>query len=255
MEPKPLNPLLTLPSAIIIAGTVIAIAIIWTHKPAASAVAAPSTTAPAAAAQASLPPVASSDHILGNPNAPIKIVEYSDPSCPYCKEYNPTMEQVMAAYGAGGQVAWIYRQFPLDQPDASGNVLHPNAGNQAEAFECAASLGGNTAFWTYEKEWFTVFPSDGADRSPADDAVQIAQVAKDSGLDAVAFSDCLSSAQFKSKIDAEYQGGLGAGVTGTPYTFIITPSGTDIPLPGVESYTTLKSTIDTLMTETGQATQ
>ena len=249
MEPsKPLHPLLTLPSAIIIAATIIAVAIIYTMKPSAVSVGT-TTSIPNQANETSMAPVTSSDHILGNPDAPIKIVEYSDPSCPFCKIFNPTMVQVMAAYGAGGKVAWVYRDFPLDKPDANGNVLHPNAGTEAQAMECAASLGGNDIFWKYEEEWYQNIPQDGAERSVADDQKQMMQDAKDNGIDTVSFNDCVSSGQFKGKVDAEYLDGLNAGVSGTPYSVIITPAGTKIPLPGVQSFATMKSAIDTLITE------
>lgn len=238
--------LVTIPGAIIVAGAIIAIAIVWTHKPASNT--ALQNTA-GGVPQVNMAPVTAADHILGNPSAPIKIVEYSDPSCPYCQMFNPTMEQIMTAYGAGGQVAWVYRQFPLDKPDPNGNVLHPLAGVQAEGLECAASLGGNTAFWNYEKEWYSVFPQDGANEAASVNALQMAQAAKSAALDAVAFNDCVSSNQFKDKIDAEYTDGINAGVSGTPYSIIITPSGTKIPLPGSVSYATLKTTIDTLLPE------
>jgi protein-disulfide isomerase len=239
--------LVTIPGAIIVAGAIIAIAIIWTQRPAQTST---SSSNQPQVPQVNMAPVTAADHILGNPNASIKIVEYSDPSCPYCQMFNPTMEQIMSAYGAGGKVAWVYRQFPLDVPDQNGNVLHPLAGVQAEGLECAASLGGNTAFWNYEKEWFSVFPQDGADEAASLNSQQMAQVAKDVGLNAVAFNDCVSSNQFKDKIDASYTDGINAGVSGTPYTVVVTPSGTKIPLPGAVSYSTLKTTIDTLLTET-----
>ncbi len=249
MEPQnnTRSQLITIPGAIIVAGAIIAIAIVWTTKPAKPAAGGAASQQPAAVAMA---PVTAADHILGNPNAPIKIVEYSDPSCPYCKMFNPTMEQIMTAYGAGGKVAWVYRQFPLDKPDPNGNILHQNAGHEALAFECAGSLGGNTAFWAYEKEWFSVFPLQGATgRTIAEDTAQLASIAKDVDLNAISFSDCLSSGQFKSRIDAEYTDGVNAGVSGTPTSIIITPTGTKIPLVGAVQYDTLKATIDTLLTE------
>ena len=253
--------LITIPGAIIVAGAIIAIAIVWTTKPAKAPSAQNSGAQIPQVGQVTLAPVTANDHIFGNPNAPIKIVEFSDPSCPYCKQFNPTMEQVMSTYGPGGQVAWVYRQFPLDKPDQNGNVLHPNSGNEAESLECAASLGGNTAFWAYEKEWYNVFPLQGAtDRSVADDTAQLAQIAKDVGLNALSFNDCVTSKQFNSKIDAQYTDGINAGVMGTPSNIIITPSGTKIPLTGANSgavsYATLKSIIDTLISaETGNASQ
>jgi protein-disulfide isomerase len=248
--------LITIPGAIIVAGAIIAIAIVWTTKPAKTPAAQNSGAQTPQVGQVTLAPVTSADHIFGNPNAPIKIVEFSDPSCPYCQMFNPTMEQIMTAYGPGGQVAWVYRQFPLDKPDQNGNILHPNSGTQAEALECAASLGGNTAFWAFEKEWYANLPQDGAGETAAIDSQQLAKTAKDVGLDATAFNDCVTSNQFKSKIDAQYTDGINAGVSGTPYSVVITPSGTKIPLAGAVSYATLKTTIDTLISAgTGASSQ
>jgi len=236
---------MTLPGAIIVAGALVAMALIWISRPAAAPASVRGSGAPSAAS--SMAPITAADHILGNPNASIKLVEYSDPSCPYCKTFNPTMEAIMAGYGPGGRVAWVYRQFPLDRPDENGDILHPNSGKEAAAFECAGALGGTTVFFAYEKRWFDVFPSDGASRSASDDEAQIAQTAKDVGLDPVSFNECLSSGRFNDKLDKSYADGLNAGITGTPYTVIITPSGTDIPLSGAISYTTLKTAIDTLI--------
>ena len=242
--------MLTMPGAVIVAGAIIAIAIIWTQGP--KNAGSGSSTDAAKAIQGQLPqvtmaPLSSADHILGDPVAPIKFVEYSDPSCPYCQMFNPTMEQIISEYGPTGKVAWVYRQFPLDQPDANGDILHPNAGRQAQAFECAAALGGNTAFWAYEKTWFNTFPSDGAEEASDIDDQQIAATAKSAGLDAVPFNDCLSSGRFKTRVEQEYTDGINAGVDGTPYLVIITPSGSKIPLAGDQSYSTLKTTIDALL--------
>ena len=82
------------------------------------------------------------DHILGNPAAKVKVVEYADLECPYCKTFNTTMHQVMDYYGASGNVAWVYRPFPLTQ-------IHSKAPVEAQAAECAADQGGDAAFFKY----------------------------------------------------------------------------------------------------------
>ncbi len=242
---------LTIPGAIIIAAAIIAVAIIWAMKPAGS------TSQAAQNAQnvqnglpnVSMAPVTAADHILGNPNAQIKIVEYSDPSCPFCRIFNPVMEQVMADYGVSGKVAWIYRHYPLDKPDANGNILHKNAGHEAQALECAASLGGNTVFWAFEKQLYTITPSVTPQTPEGLDQKQLPVIAKSVGLNEVSFNECLSSGQFKNKIDAQYTDGVNAGVTGTPFIILITPAGSKLPLVGAQSYGTMKTTIDTLLTE------
>ncbi len=93
-------------------------------------------------------PVSSTDHIRGNQNAPVKIVEFSDFECPYCQAFHETMKQVMAEYGEKGQVAWIYRHLPLTS-------IHRFAMSYAEESECASSIGGSNKFWEYADARFT----------------------------------------------------------------------------------------------------
>ena len=91
--------------------------------------------------------ILASDHIIGNPNAPIVIVEYSDSDCPYCQRFHNTMHQVKDAYG--DKVAWVYRHYPLDG-------LHPKARMEAEASECVAKLSDDATFWKYLDAMFTI---------------------------------------------------------------------------------------------------
>ena len=102
-------------------------------------------------------PVSSDEHILGNANAKIIVVEYSDLECPFCKVFHNTMHQVVEK--SNGDVAWVYRQYPIPQ-------LHPKAFHEAEATECAWEQGGNKAFWKYIDKVFEITPSNnGLDES------------------------------------------------------------------------------------------
>jgi protein-disulfide isomerase len=89
-----------------------------------------------------LAPITAEDHVNGDINAPIKIVEYSDIDCPFCKRFHSTLEQVKALYG--DKVVWVYRHFPITQ-------LHPDSFKKSHATECVAELGGNDKFWQYLK--------------------------------------------------------------------------------------------------------
>lgn len=75
----------------------------------------------------------------------VRIVEYSDLDCPYCKRVHPELEAVVAN---NPDVVWIYRHFPITK-------LHPNASIKAEASECVAKIGGDTAFWEFIKNIMT----------------------------------------------------------------------------------------------------
>src|SRR3990172_9755410 len=151
----------SMPTAIIFAGVIIAGAIIFSNRTDATP-----TTLPLAVGQGqpTTPNIAPlqvpenelalrpGDHVFGNRNADVLMIEYSDTECPFCKQFHQTMHQVMDQYGKDGRVAWVYRHSPIDQ-------LHPKARKEAEAMECANELGGNDAFWKYADRLFEVTPS------------------------------------------------------------------------------------------------
>ena len=90
-------------------------------------------------------PVAPDDHIRGDANAKIIIVEYSDLDCPFCKTFHRTMNQVIDQKEIN--VAWVYRHYPLSQ-------IHPGAFQKAEETECAWEQKGNEGFWKYADALF-----------------------------------------------------------------------------------------------------
>lgn len=86
------------------------------------------------------------DHIRGETDAEVVVVEYSDFLCPYCTQFHDTMKQVVDTYDPQ-EVSWIYRHLPIPQ-------LHPEAPRYAQASECVADIGGNDAFWSYADHVF-----------------------------------------------------------------------------------------------------
>lgn len=171
-------------------------------------------------------PVDSSDHIRGNANAQITIVEYSDLECPFCKRFHETLKQVLAAYG--DKVRWVYKHFPLDQ-------LHSKADKEAEAAECAGELGGNDAFWAYIDKVFEITPSNNGL-----DPALLSSIAQDLGLDRGKFDACLSSGKYADRVEAQFQEGTRLGVDGTPGSFVNGES-----VRGAIPFEALKKIIDT----------
>jgi protein-disulfide isomerase len=225
---------LSVPIAIVIAALIIGASIYF--------VAGPSNSNDTNAQQVSIPPVTASDHILGDPNAPIKIVEYVDLDCPFCKQLHATMKQVMVEYGAQGQVAWVMRNFPLAE-------LHPNAPKLAEASECIAELGGNDAYWKFIDILFAASP--GNDKA---DMTRLPAFALQAGVPSSTFTACLDSGKYKTKVAAEFKDATNTGAQGTPHSIIQSAGGVDVPLPGSQPYATIKSIIDTLITSLPAAT-
>jgi protein-disulfide isomerase len=143
---------LAVPFAIIIAGALIAGAFYFSNIKVASQVAKNNTkevTQPTTTND--VRPISADDHLLGNPNADVIILEYSDTECPFCKMFHPTLKRIMDEYGKSGKVAWVYRHFPIDQ-------LHSKARKEAEATECVYDQGGNEMFWKYIDRSFSITP-------------------------------------------------------------------------------------------------
>ena len=148
------------------------------------------------------------DHVLGNSNADVVIIEYSDTECPFCKRFHETMTQLMGNYGKSGSVAWVYRHWPLDQ-------IHTKARKEAEALECANELGGNDMFWKYTDKLFEITPGNNGL-----DAAQLPAIASEVGIDVGKFNACLSSGKYASRVEKDFESGILAGVKGTPFSVV-----------------------------------
>ncbi len=174
------------------------------------------------------------DHILGNPDAPIKVVEYADLECPYCKTFHATMHQVMDFYGQSGKVAWVYRPFPLAQN-------HSKAPKEAEAAECAADQGGDTAFFKYVDRIYEVTPS-----SNGLDLAELPKIAQFVGLNVDTFNQCLNSGKFAQRVQESYTEAIASGAEGTPHVLIMV--GKDaVPLKGAQPYDSMRAAIDAVL--------
>jgi protein-disulfide isomerase len=77
------------------------------------------------------------DHLMGNVDAQVKIIEYSDYECPYCKSFQPTLEKIVTE--SNGTVSWVYRHWPI----------HSGSFEKLVAAECVAKIKGTDAFYKY----------------------------------------------------------------------------------------------------------
>jgi len=180
-----------------------------------------------------MPKITGEDHIRGDKNADILLVNYSDFECPFCKRFHPTMQQIMKEYG--NKVAWVYRHFPLS--------FHVNAQKEAEASECAAELGGNEAFWKYTDAIYEKTTSNGT--GFALDA--LVPLAKELGINESKFKQCLDSGKYAKHVQEDMAGGSAAGVSGTPGTIIVTKNGKKDLINGALPFEQAKQQIDALL--------
>ena len=182
-------------------------------------------------------PVSSNDHIRGDINAPVKIVEYSDTECPFCKRFHDTMKQIINEYGKDGKVAWVYRHFPLDQ-------LHSKARKEAVALECANELGGNDKFWEYTDRLYEITPANNGL-----DLAELPKIAEYVGLDKAKFSTCLASTKYDKHIQDEVENAQATGGNGTPWSIVVAKNGKKYPISGAQPYTSIKQMIDSALQE------
>tara|TARA_Y100000310_G_scaffold344267_1_gene456100 strand:- start:1165 stop:1875 length:711 start_codon:yes stop_codon:yes gene_type:complete len=162
------------------------------------------------------------DHVRGNLNAKITLVEFSDLQCLFCASFHPSVQQALAEYG--DDIRWVYKHFPLD-------TRHPQARPAAEASECVWEQKGDEGFWQFADAIF----ENQSRMNPS----YYQEVAQQIGVNLAQFDTCVSERKYQDKVEADYQAGLQAGVAGTPGSYV-----NGVPVRGAVPYEQLKSIID-----------
>jgi protein-disulfide isomerase len=218
----------SIPAAVIIACILVGGAFFLTHR--GSAPVAVPDDSPQPTLKKEVPAPSASDHMQGDLKAPVKIIEYIDFESPFSKAFDPALARALGEYP--GKVAWIVREFPLEG-------LHPNASRLALAAECAASLGGNDAFWKFKDTLFATTSPDGSF-----DITRLSAVAEEAGLDPKAFDGCVAAGTYADAVTKEFEDVIAAGGSGSPWSVLVTGDGTQVPIAGAQSYENLKAAID-----------
>ncbi|OGV93958.1 hypothetical protein A3B57_00905 [Microgenomates group bacterium RIFCSPLOWO2_01_FULL_47_10] len=213
--------------------------------PTAGAQAPTNNQVPAAAAQ---PPTVTKsvasiddDPVLGDKNAPVTIIEFSDYECPFCKRhFDETFPKLVEKYVDTSKVKIVFRDFPLSFHD-------PMATKEAVAANCAKEQGGDEKYFEFHHEIFKRTTSNG---NGLDD-VKIKTIATDLGLNINSFTTCLSNQSLEDEIKKDIADGSAAGASGTP-TFLIGKSTSDGKiegdlLVGAQSFAAFQAIIDPLL--------
>lgn len=164
---------------------------------------------------------ADDDPFLGDENAPVTLIEFSDYQCPFCSRFkSQTLGQIKTKFIDTGKVKFVYRDFPIDS-------IHPFATPAAEAAECVrdAAGGDNEVYFEYHDKIF-----DG--QSSLSDA-NLKAWAQELGYD---IEKCMSSRKFSAEVKKDLADGQAAGGSGTPYFVIVGKDGKGIPLSGAQPF-------------------
>ncbi len=161
------------------------------------------------------------DPVLGDKNAPVTIVEFSDYECPFCKRhFTDTYPQLVKNYIDTGKVKLVFRDFPLSFHD-------PMATKEAVAANCAKEQGGDKKYFEFHDEMFKRTTSNGNGLS--DEKIQT--IAKDLGLNTGKFTSCLANQAQTDEVKKDIADGTAAGASGTP-TFVIGKTTSDGKISG-----------------------
>lgn len=170
---------------------------------------------------------------LGDPDAPVKVVEYMDIECPYCQRYSRTIfPKIVRDYVKTGKVHYVIKHFPLPKR------IHPNAMSGAIAAECAAN---QNKFWSYKTLAIE-------NREYQSNKTFLALANTISMPDQEQFVQCFEKRREAETVEEELQEGTERGVKGTPTVVI-----GDETISGVRSYSRYRKAIESVL-ESGSET-
>ncbi len=174
---------------------------------------------------------------LGQPDATVTLVEFTDYQCPYCRRhFERTQPELVKNYVEAGKLKYVLREFPIES-------LHKKAFKASEAALCAGDQG---KYW----EMHDLFFQDQQKLGPED----LKAHAEGLGLEMAGFQDCLDGGKYAERIRQDQKDGTDAGVRGTP-SFLVGLTDPDDPtkiratkfIRGAQPYVLFKSVIDALI--------
>jgi protein-disulfide isomerase/uncharacterized membrane protein len=147
----------------------------------------------------------------GPAQAPVRVTEFSDFLCPFCKNIAGAFASYLPS--SAGRVSVYFKNYPLDSecnPNVP-NTVHPGACNLARGGLCAHEQG---RFWPYHDKVFFGTPLSNPTKA------DVVRLAGEAGLDGAAFQSCLEAPRIKDKLAAEIAEGKTSGVDATPTLFV-----------------------------------
>jgi protein-disulfide isomerase len=146
------------------------------------------------------PDVSTTDHIQGNSDSDLIIVEYGDYQCPYCGAAYPVLKELMNQFGS--QIKFVFRNFPLSE-------MHQYARPAALAAEAANSQG---KFWKMHDAIYE-------NQENLNESFLL-ELAEQLNLNIEQFKEDIQSPALAHKVDADFESGIVSGVNGTPSFFV-----------------------------------
>jgi protein-disulfide isomerase len=166
---------------------------------------------------------------IGNPAAPITIVEFGDYQCTFCyKFHDSSLNTIKQEYIETGKVNLVFRDFPLNGPDS---VL------AAEASHCAKDQG---KFWEYHDQ---IYQNWAGERTGWINRESLQRFAQNAGLDLARFNVCLDDKKYTQRVLDSYKFGQEIGISATP-SFLILSGEKIIKITGNQPIDVFRKTLD-----------
>jgi len=165
------------------------------------------------------------NNTLGDPNAPVTMIEYGDYQCPFCRRFWETTEpKLIQDYVVTGKVYFVYR--------SAGGFIGPESGDAAEAAYCAGDQG---KFWEYHD---VLFANQGGENVGAFSASKLLNFANALKLEVASFKDCINSGKYAQRVQQDATDMQTDGARATP-SFLIN----GVLVEGAQPYETFQQAI------------
>lgn len=167
---------------------------------------------------------------LGDPAAPITLVEFGDYQCFFCNNYfHNTEPDILSNYVKTGKVKVIFKDY---------TIIGPDSVNAAHAAHCANDQG---LFWRYHDMLYDNWTGENNGWASSKNLLRFAQ---DVGLDIDEFSVCMTNAIHQQIISASNADARMLGITGTPAFFVIGPDNQVTKIPGAQPFEVFERIFD-----------
>ena len=173
--------------------------------------------------------------ILGNPNAPITMVEFGDYQCTFCsKFFHETENPIITNYIKTGKVKVLFKDYI---------ILGQDSINAANAAHCA---NDQKLFWEYHSMLYNNWAGENTGWA---DLAHLHEFANTLGLDMDVFSTCMSDLKWNELVNLSSKDGQKLGVSGTPTFFVIDQNNDVIKIVGAQHYDVFKQIFDSVLDE------
>ena len=170
--------------------------------------------------------------ILGNPNAPITLIEFGDFQCHFCNVYfQDTEHKIVENFVNTGKVKILFKDFIIIGPDS------------ASAAHFAHCAGEQDKFWEYHNILYNNWAGENNGWASNNNLIQFAN---EIGLDMNELKKCNNENRYKSLIESSNSDARSLGLTGTPAFFVITNSGAQ-KIHGAQPYDVFENVFETLL--------